>query len=113
MPINYKNYPKDWKAIRARILERDDHKCAKCSIPDRVFAYTTKTGARDYVDDPAVVDAMSLDGFKFSRVVLTVAHLDHDIKNNDDQNLAALCQRCHLAHDAQQHATNAAITRRL
>ena len=38
-----------------------------------------------------------------SNVVLTVAHIDHDIRNNGWENLAALCQRCHLAHDRQQH----------
>lgn len=47
-----------------------------------------------------------------SIVVLTVAHLDHDETNNDPSNLRAMCQRCHLTHDAQQHARNAAITRR-
>jgi len=51
-----------------------------------------------------------------SKVVLTVAHLDQDPTNNgrpgDRPNLKALCQRCHLAHDERQHATNAARTRR-
>jgi hypothetical protein len=44
-------------------------------------------------------------------VVLTIAHLDHDIGNNDDGNLAALCQRCHLRYDAKQHAATAKATR--
>lgn len=39
-----------------------------------------------------------------SVVVLTVAHLDHDTTHNDEDNLAALCQRCHLGHDAGLHA---------
>ena len=42
----------------------------------------------------------------------TVAHLDHDPTNNDPTNLRALCQRCHLTHDAKLHAQHAAITRR-
>lgn len=46
-----------------------------------------------------------------SRVVLTIAHLDQDETNNDDENLRALCQRCHLRWDAKHHAANAAITR--
>lgn len=41
-----------------------------------------------------------------STVVLTVAHLDRDRGNNRFTNLAALCQRCHLNHDRQQHITN-------
>ena len=34
-----------------------------------------------------------------SPVVLACCHLDHDPTNNAAGNLAALCQRCHLAHD--------------
>lgn len=47
-----------------------------------------------------------------SDVVLTVAHLDHDTTNNHPDNLRALCQRCHLTHDAKLHAMHAAQTRR-
>lgn len=45
------------------------------------------------------------------RVVLTVAHLDHDAANHDRDNLRAMCQRCHLRLDRHQHARNAAATR--
>ena len=41
-----------------------------------------------------------------SRVVLTIAHLDHDPRNNREENLRALCQRCHLDWDRHQHAKN-------
>lgn len=46
-----------------------------------------------------------------SRVVLTVAHLDHDTTNNRFSNLRAWCQRCHLTYDAVLHANNARRTR--
>lgn len=39
-----------------------------------------------------------------SRVVLTVAHLDQRPENNIVGNLRALCQRCHLAYDADWRA---------
>lgn len=45
------------------------------------------------------------------RIVLTVAHLDHNSSNNSRSNLAALCQRCHLNHDRDQHMANAVTTR--
>lgn len=45
------------------------------------------------------------------RVVLTVAHKDHDTTNNADDNLAAWCQRHHLRWDARFHADNARATR--
>jgi hypothetical protein len=38
-----------------------------------------------------------------TRVVLASAHLDHDPSNNRPRNLAALCQRCHMLHDAKEH----------
>ncbi|WP_332747329.1 hypothetical protein [Sphingomonas sp. ZB1N12] len=36
-------------------------------------------------------------------VVLACAHLDHDPGNNAPANLKALCQRCHMLHDAAEH----------
>lgn len=45
-----------------------------------------------------------------SRVVLTVAHLDHTPENNTPENLRVLCQRCHLHWDREHHQRNAAET---
>jgi len=36
-------------------------------------------------------------------IVLTVAHLDHDISNNDYSNLSHLCQYDHLNYDQYHH----------
>lgn len=75
MPVDYKLYPADWKTeIRPHILQRARHCCEFCGVPDRI-----------------------LRGCSF--VVLTIAHLDQDIRNNADSNLAALCQKCHHNHD--------------
>jgi len=49
--------------------------------------------------------------FASGKVVLTVAHLDHDPTNNEPDNLRAMCQRCHLRLDREQHIHNAAVTR--
>ena len=89
MPIDYQLYPVNWQEIRAEVLQRAGQRCEWC-------------GAANHERHP-------LTG---SRVVLTIAHLDHDIANNQPANLAALCQRCHLRHDAGQHKLNAALTRR-
>jgi len=43
-------------------------------------------------------------------VVLATAHLDQDPGNNALRNLAALCQRCHLAHDRPAHRRQRWIT---
>lgn len=39
-----------------------------------------------------------------STVILTVAHLDHDPRNNAPENLRAWCQRCHNTYDAPARA---------
>jgi len=89
MPIDYSEYPATWNTIRSTILLRAGYRCEQC-------------GATQYEPHPETG----------SRVVLTISHTDHDITNNDPTNLRALCQRCHLQHDAKLHAHHAAETRR-
>ena len=89
MPFHPELYPDNWDVLRATVLNHAHHQCQMC-------------GARNHDVHPETG----------SRVVLTIAHFDHDVTHNDKTNLAALCQRCHLRHDARQHAHNAAITRR-
>lgn len=36
-------------------------------------------------------------------IILTVAHLDHNKRNNRFSNLKCLCQRCHFAHDRRDN----------
>ena len=45
-------------------------------------------------------------------IVLTVAHLNHDPADCRPENLAAMCQRHHLAYDHALHMANAQATRR-
>lgn len=47
-----------------------------------------------------------------TKIVLTIAHLDHTPENCDPANLRAWCQRCHLTYDAKHHAQTAYATRR-
>lgn len=100
MPISKANkgkYPpkKEWLSLRDRILKRADNRCE---------------------GSPAYPRCKAVNGEEHpetgSKVVLTIAHLDHDPRNNRGDNLRALCQRCHLTHDAPHHARNAAATRR-
>ena len=44
--------------------------------------------------------------------VLTVAHLNHEPEDCRPENLAAMCQRHHLAYDAKHHKQTAYATRR-
>ena len=45
-----------------------------------------------------------------TRTVLACSHLDHDPQNNVGRNLQALCGRCHLAHDRDEHRRRRALT---
>jgi hypothetical protein len=47
------------------------------------------------------------------RVVLTIAHMDHDETHADPDRCRALCQRCHNKWDAPHRKSNAARTRRM
>lgn len=40
---------------------------------------------------------------RLTHVVLASAHLNHNPSDNRLRNLAALCQRCHMMHDAPEH----------
>jgi 5-methylcytosine-specific restriction endonuclease McrA len=102
MPIKPENkirYPKDWKAIRAEVLERANHCCE---------------GSPDYPDCRVANYSQHPD--TGSRVVLTIAHLDHVPENcgepGNRSNLMAWCQRCHLNYDKHHHLLNSARTRR-
>ncbi|MGH3449557.1 MAG: hypothetical protein ACRDQW_02300, partial [Haloechinothrix sp.] len=46
-----------------------------------------------------------------TRVVLTVAHLNHTPEDCHPDNLRALCQGCHLHHDRDHHVRTRARTR--
>lgn len=90
MPIDYSEYPPNWfSELRPAVLERAGHCCE---------------GGPDY---PACrAHNHELHPVTGSRVVLTIAHMDHDKTNNALENLRALCQRCHLRHDLWQHVDN-------
>ena len=81
-PENKSRYQKNWKEIRARILERANNRCEFCGVENHTYRYNPKTGKDAYI-------------------VLTIAHLDHIPENCSDENLKALCQRCHNQYDAE------------
>jgi len=39
-------------------------------------------------------------------IVLTIAHLNHIKEDCRDENLQALCQKCHLNYDLKRHIAN-------
>lgn len=121
MPIDYADYPDNWKTeIRPAVLRRAGGdadnpaigaKCEECGVENYA------EGMRSL--DGTFFEAQLINGMKSDRgialfgwdakeikIVLTISHTDHDINNNEMENLKALCQRCHLRHDAPFHAAN-------
>jgi hypothetical protein len=98
MPIRAERkalYPSNWKALRAEVLSRASNACeGSPRFPE--------CRAVNYEPHPVTG----------SKVVLTIAHLNHDETCADPAMLRAWCQRCHLVYDASHHAKNAAETRR-
>ena len=91
-PDNKSRYPKDWKLISLRIrFERAGGRC-ECS-GECGHDHGGRCNAKHGLNHPVTG----------SSVVLTTAHLDHTPENCEDVNLRAMCQKCHLAYDADHH----------
>lgn len=87
-PENRRRYPKDWPTISRRVrFDRAGGRCEWC-------------GAVNGVPHPVTG----------SQVVLTVAHLNHRPEDCREENLRALCQRCHNRYDGPMR--RAGIVRR-
>lgn len=104
-PENKNRYPKNWKQIRAQILERARNRCEWCGLENHIFGIRRKDGIFDELQGMEL-EAAHIDGIRVTKIVLTIAHIDHIPENNDPTNLAALCQKCHLGHDMEQHIKN-------
>jgi 5-methylcytosine-specific restriction endonuclease McrA len=110
-PENKAKYPKDWPAIRARILDRAKHKCEWCGVANYAIGQRDSKGSFREMG-MMEAEAAHLDGERVVKIVLTIAHVhDPDPSNCADENLAALCQRCHNLHDGPMRRSNAAATR--
>lgn len=125
MPMDRAKYASDWDAISRRIRDRAGQKCEWCHAPNGAEIVRSSVTPMHYMLYDEEHDWYTVNGqsvrlseipeefahLKGIRVVLTVAHLNHDTTDNRDENLAALCQRCHLKYDAVHHARNARRTR--
>lgn len=137
MPMDRSRYPADWEAISLRIrFERAGGKCEWCGVGNGQLIVRSNADASRYLvineddmthytPDGAPVRLSELpeefDG-KWTRVVLTVHHIGvdkpdgtpgdpHDKMDVRDENLAALCQRCHFIADLPIHIEKARLTR--
>lgn len=128
-PCDYKEYPNNWKTeIRPAVMKRagevrdaegniiQEARCEECGVVNHA------KGARNFKGewlDEDRINGMNSDSGEWNfqhikgfpiiiKIVLTVAHLDHDINNKDVNidRLKAWCQKCHLAYDRPRHEEN-------
>jgi len=128
MPVDYSKYPKNWfTEIRPAILLRADNKCEQCKVPNGAWVcrgewngvevwqnddgQIFRTDNGEHISDSYVGDVWEEKNKGLIKVILTVAHLDHNPENNAPENLRAWCQLHHLRHDAELHKKNSQTTR--
>ena len=129
-PENRDRYPPNWREISAAVREEAGQKCEWCSAPNGVMIRRGLTHDGRHVWREASASAYengycadngsevadsgedTCDYRPAVRVVLTVAHLDHQPENCERSNLKALCQRCHNRYDAKTRASGIAARER-
>jgi hypothetical protein len=114
-----------WRGIRERILARAGNCCEQCGKPNGVTIETITRRAnhlplamwwrglalpwRTHTGElaaPETIDALRRSSdyrLRTIRVKIGVGHLNHLPGDDRDENLRALCDWCHLHHDAGQH----------
>ena len=86
-PKNRNKYPGSWPTIRKRAIESAKGRCENCKVKNGTKNPRTR---RRKVKNPRAR----------RRIVLVVAHLDHNPQNCDESNLKVLCRSCHMVNDA-------------
>lgn len=115
MPIDYSKYPPNWKTeIVPAVLSRANNCCEKCGLENRQTVWAIKLAIKDngryklrsiwFRDKQDAERENTMYFVRPVRVILTIAHLDHDETNHTVplERLLALCQMCHLRYDAKE-----------
>lgn len=121
MPFDRSKYPPDWDRISRETRERAGQRCERCKAPNHAVVWRCQGSyifddGRAYDDETGAflgyVRGSELPVGRFVRIVLTVAHVNHDTTDNRPANLRCWCQKHHLAHDRELHTEHARATRR-
>jgi hypothetical protein len=107
-------YPIDWPELSKLIrFGRAGGRCEHCRRPHGARVFHLGDGRWWDADDRLWRDGrgrrVRAPGsgvaaiVRVTRVYIACAHLNHDPTDNSGRNLAALCQRCHMIHDAAEH----------
>jgi len=124
-PENAARYPKDWKTrIVPMIRARSGNRCEcrgecgiyhgipnhgtmildprRCGIANGDVSYLTPDGRWHgcaFGDKGEVVETIAGKDYRAIKIVLTVAHLNHQPEDCDPTNLLHMCQGCHNRYD--------------
>lgn len=115
MPIDYSRYPPNWKTeIVPAVLHRANNCCEDCGLQNKQAVWAIKLWIKDdgryklrsiwFRDERDAKRENSMYTVQKKKVILTIAHLDHDETNHEVSldRLKALCQLCHLRYDAKE-----------
>lgn len=124
MPVDLNRYPDNWKVISQQVrFERAEGKCEWCGVSHLARGARDRFGVWHNEDDIHAMQSdegerIFPDGFPHTiRIILTTAHIGipkypGDVGDKSDKmdcrlnNLKALCQRCHLNFDRDEHIKN-------
>lgn len=129
MPIDRSKYPANWKEIRHEIcFVRAKGCCEWCGVKHGAVGARDKSG--EWWNESDIDNLQSDMGYfyfdcdypKLIRIIITTAHLGTPYPDGSPcpktntmdcrpENLAALCQRCHLKFDTDQRLETAYVTR--
>lgn len=116
-------YPIDWRELSAFIrFRRAKGRCECCGRPHGKTVqhlgdgrwwdeerHIWRDGAGKILQELPPLRDMTV-APRQTRVVLATAHRDHDPTNNRSANLVALCQRCHMLNDKEEHLRRRRLT---
>ena len=112
----------EYKAARARVVERAGNRCEQCGKPNGEKVETVtynidgpamfwRSAGSGWIDHTGRANALPAGWpwISIIRVVCTCAHLNHTAGDDRDENLKFLCQWCHLNLDKPQHKITRSI----
>jgi 5-methylcytosine-specific restriction endonuclease McrA len=119
MPIRPQHrwlYPIDWQQLTDMVrFERAKGRCEQCNRPHGKIVCHMGDGrwwddtSEAWRDDRGRIVRKGAppppqsDHTPTTRVYLATAHLDNNPGHNDQRNLKAFCQRCHIIYDRAEH----------
>lgn len=133
MPMDKKRYPVNWDEISKAVREKAGQKCQQCGAPNGVLVYRPPEKPETWILVPERVSSQDVvriwggrpitEVNRTVRIVLTVHHIGipkedgtpgdrHDKMDCREDNLIALCQRCHWKADWDIHYAKAVRAKR-